>query len=115
MMEQPLRSVPITEMVMSEMDAQYKTRILFYMRHELHCKVEPLEGKAGYYIQFPPGTREETYPGQSTQWNHRTTLRFPTGQTLARCISINVRDSKRSTTLLAFPNTILDGPEPPEE
>ncbi|HEY3993620.1 MAG TPA: hypothetical protein VGM01_12185 [Ktedonobacteraceae bacterium] len=99
---------------MSEMKGQYITRVLYYLRHELHCVVEPL-GDVGYHITFPAGTVEETYAGQSTQWTYMTLLRFPTGQEIDKYIKTRLSDMTKSTTTLGIPKRVLAGPEPPAE
>lgn len=89
-------------------------RVYWYLEHVLECKVES-EPDGRHHIIFPDGTVEEIYPGQSTLWTYKTTLRFPNGRTLSKYETVNIRDMTTISTLLAFPNTILDGPEPDEE
>lgn len=111
MIEQPVHVRDISEVVMTRMDPAYVRRVYWYLGHILGCKVTFLGELEGHRVEFPTGTREETYMGQSTQFTHRTTIRFPSGHTLTKYVTAMLPDTTRSVTLLAFPNTVLDGPE----
>lgn len=67
----------------------------------------------GYLIQFPAGTVEEVYAGQSTPRTFRTLIRFPGGQRLTKYVVLSCRPVYRSLTMLAFPTELLEGPAPP--
>lgn len=97
---------------MDQIDPQYVTRVLWYLEQELRCRVTPLSPQQGYLIQFPAGTVEEIYAGQSTQWTYRTTIRFLDGRTLTKYVQTQLRLPHASRTLLAFPTGVLEGPEP---
>lgn len=109
----PLLSQPISEVEMDKMDPRYINRVKWYLEHELHCTVAPLSQREGYLVRFPAGTVEETYSGESTQWTHKTTIRFPDGATLQKYVTSALNPAQESQTMLAFPNSVLDGPEPP--
>jgi hypothetical protein len=109
----PLISQPISEIKMDKMDQQYVSRVQWYLEHHLHCRITSLSDREGYIILFPEGTVEETYMGQSTQWTRRTTIRFPDGATLQKYVTSPLNATQRGQTMLAFPNSVLDGPEPP--
>lgn len=107
-----LLSRPIGEMRMDQIDPQYVTRVLWYLEQELRCQVTPLSSQQGYLIRFPAGTVEEIYAGQSTQWTYRTTIRFLDGRTLTKYVQTQLSLPHASRTLLAFPTSVLEGPEP---
>lgn len=109
----PLLSQPISEVEMDKMDPKYIARVRWYLEQELHCTVTPLSQRDGYLIHFPEGTVEETYSGESTQWTHKTTIRLPDGTTLQKYVISPLNVAQRGQTMLAFPNTVLDCPEPP--
>lgn len=111
----PLLSRPIREIEMGRIDRQYVARVRWYLEHELHCSITYRRERGMYLICFPEGTVEETYGGQSTQWTHRTTLRFPDGTTLQKYVSSPLNSTQRSQTMLSFPHWVLDGPEPPRK
>lgn len=111
----PLLSRPICKLEMDKMDPQYVARVQWYLEHELQCSITYIREREKYLICFPEGTVEETYMGQSTQWTHRTTIRFPDGATLLKYVSSPLNSTQRAQTMLAFPNRILDGPEPPQQ
>lgn len=106
-----LLSRPLCEVEMDQMDQRYTTRVQWYLEHELHCRVTPLDDREGYLIEFPEGTVEETHRGQSTQWTHRTTIRLPDGTTLQKYVTAPLNPTLRGQTMLAFPTSILNGPE----
>ena len=108
-----LHSQPISDVKIDMMDQRYISRVQWYLEHDLHCKVTSLNEYEGYLVEFPEGTVEETYSGQSTQWTHRTTIRLPHGQTLQKYVTAPLNPTQRSQTMLTFPNSILNGPEPP--
>lgn len=105
MIEQPLSTKPITELHMSCIDEIYVRRVYWYLEHTLECKVES-EPDGRHHITFPDGTVEEVYPGQSTPWTYKTTIRFPNGRTLSKYKSVNVRNMMTATFLLYFPNVL---------
>ncbi|HEY0753640.1 MAG TPA: hypothetical protein VGD98_06730 [Ktedonobacteraceae bacterium] len=109
----PLLSRAITEIEMDRMDQRYVTRVKWYLEHELHCSITYMSEQGKYRVCFPEGTVEETYRGQSTQWTHRTTIRFPNGMTLQKYVSAPLNSMQRGQTMLSFPHGVLDGPEPP--
>lgn len=111
----PLLSRPIREIEMDRMEQRYVTRVQWYLERELHCSMTYLSERGKYLVRFPEGTVEETYRGQSTQWTHRTTIRFPGGTTLQKYVSAPLNSLQRSHTMLSFPHRVLDGPEPPVE
>jgi hypothetical protein len=103
----PVQVKPITELTMSRMEPKYISHVCAYLQNVLGCQVEQLaSGKT--HIRFPQGTVEETYMGQSTQWTHRTLIRFPTGQTLTKYVSVILHNPTQATTMLAFPNEVLE-------
>ncbi|HEY3993673.1 MAG TPA: hypothetical protein VGM01_12460, partial [Ktedonobacteraceae bacterium] len=104
-----LLSQPISEIAIDQVDQRYLTRVQWYLEHELQCKITPLAGRDGHLIVFPAGTVEETYEGQSTQWTHKTLIRFPGGSTLQKYVASPLNPTQRAQTMLAFPNSILDG------
>ncbi|HVU67779.1 MAG TPA: hypothetical protein VHD63_11640 [Ktedonobacteraceae bacterium] len=108
----PLLSQPISKMEMDRVEQRYVTRITWYLEHVLHCEITPLVGREGFLIHFPEGTVEETYGGQSTQWVRRTTIRLPGGQTLQKYVSAPLNPTLHGQTMLTFPTSILEGPEP---
>lgn len=107
----PLISRPISEMKMDKMEQHYVGRVQWYLEHDRHCHITSLSDREGYLILFPEGTVEETYMGQSTQWTRRTTIRFPDGATLQKYVTSPLNPTQSSQTMLAFPNSVLDGPE----
>lgn len=109
----PVLSRPISAIDIDEMEPQYVTRVQWYLEQELHCRVTYLREQGCYHISFPEGTIEETYPGQSTQWTHRTTIRLPDGTTLPKVVRAPLNATQHHQTMLAFPSRVLDGPEPP--
>ncbi len=109
----PLLSRPIREIEMDRIDQKYATRVQWYLEHELYCTVTCMGERDMYLIRFPEGTLEETYRGQSTQWTHCTTIRFPSGVTLQKYVSAPLNAMQRGQTMLSFPREVLDGPEPP--
>lgn len=113
--EQPLLSKPISEITIDQMDQHYITRVKWYLEHDLQCRMIPLSGQRGYLIQFPANTTEEVYAGQSTQWTYRTTIRLPNGITFTKYVLSPLNPTQHSQTMLAFPNAVLDGPEPPAQ
>ncbi len=113
--DKPLFSQPIHEVTISKIDQIYVTRVLWYLEHDLHCHVTALEGSQGFRITFPKGTLQETYAGQSTQWTHKTTIRFANGVTLRKYVVAPLNPTRHGLTSLAIPNTVLDGPEPPPD
>jgi hypothetical protein len=113
--DMPLRSTPISEVVISQMDQQYVSRVTWYLEHDLGCKVTYRGRQGGYHIQLPEGTVEAIYAGQSTQWTRRTTICFPCGQKLTRYILTPLNPLHPTCTMLAFPNDVLFGPEPPQQ
>jgi hypothetical protein len=108
-----LLSRPINTMAIDKIDQQYLARVVWYLEHELHCKMTPLANGEGHLIQFPAGTVEETYAGQSTQWTHKTTIRFPGGTTLQKYVASSIHPHQPAQTMLAFPRSILDALEDP--
>jgi hypothetical protein len=108
-----LRTTPISEVVMSQMDQQYVSRVTWYLEQVLHCRVTYRGRQGGYHIQLPAGTIEAIYVGQSTQWTRRTIICFPGGQKLTKYILTPFNPSHPTCTMLAFPNDVLEGPEPP--
>jgi hypothetical protein len=111
----PLLSQPIREIEMDRMDQRYVARVQWYLEQELRCSVTYLSERGKYLVRFPEGTVEETYRGQSTQWTHRTTIRFPGGETLQKYVSAPLNPTQRGQTMLSFPHGVLDGPEPPRQ
>lgn len=109
----PLLSRPIREIEMDRMEQRYVTRVQWYLEQELHCSITYMSERGKYLVRFPEGTVEETYRGQSTQWTHRTTIRFPGGTTLQKYVSAPLNSMQRGHTMLSFPHRVLDGPEPP--
>jgi len=107
-----LCSKPISEIVIGPVDARYVARIWWYLENKLGCKIKYLRGQNQYQITLPAGTEEHTYAGQSTQWTHRTTICFPTGQRLTKYVFVSLSKAEKSTTMLAFTNDVLFGPEP---
>jgi len=106
-----LRSKPISEVVISQVDQQYISRIIWYLEH-LGCKVT-YQGRPGeYQIQFPAGTTENVYAGRSTQWTHHTIICLPSGQRLTKYVVVSLPHVEKSITMVAFPNDVLFGPEP---
>lgn len=106
-----LLSQSISTIVIDKIDQQYLARVVRYLEHELHCKMTPLANGDGHLVQLPAGTVEETYAGQSTQWTHRTTIRFPGGTTLQKYVASSIHPNQRAQTMLAFPRSILDASE----
>ncbi len=107
-----LRSKPISELVIGPVDARYVARIWRYLENDLGCKMKYLRNQNQYHITFPAGTTENTYAGQSTQWTHITIICLPTGQRLTKYVLVSLPHLDKSTTMLAFPNDVLLGPEP---
>jgi len=101
-----LASKPIQEIVMSQIDRQYVIPIRRYLE-SLGCAVTLLDNGSGYRVQFPAGTQEETRAGLSTQFTHRTTVRFPNGKTLTKYVVVVMPQATSSATMLAFPNEVL--------
>src|ERR1700692_1071799 len=60
-----LRTTSISEVVMSQMDQQYVSRVTWYLEHDLGCRVTYRGRQGGYHIQLPEGTVEAIYAGQS--------------------------------------------------
>jgi hypothetical protein len=106
-----LHSKPINEIVMGSIGAEYVARVWRYLEH-LECKVTYLRDQKQYRITFPAGTTEHICAGQSTQWTHRTIICLPGGQRLTKYVFASLPYVDRSTTMLAFPNDVLFGPEP---
>jgi hypothetical protein len=106
----PLRQKPISDVVLNRIDAQYVEPCTRHLE-KLGCRVTFRGLQGGYHVQFPAGTVEEVYAGQSTQWTYRTTIRFPTGQTLTKYVCVQLPYINSSTTALAFPIDVLYGPE----
>src|SRR5437016_5653248 len=107
MLDQPLKVSPIQEIVMAQMDRAYVRRVYWYLEHVLGCKVTFLGELQGHKIEFPAGTVEEVYAGQSTSYTYRTIVRFPTGQTLTKYVSAILPAMDKYATMLAFPVTLL--------
>ncbi|SRR5258707_15696859 len=101
-----LQSKPISEIVISHVDQVYVTRIKSYLE-SLGCRVTYQGERGRYHIQFPEGTTDNTYAGQSTQWTHRTTIRLLGGQRLTKYVVVSLPKTDNSITMLAFPNDIL--------
>src|SRR5579859_6118715 len=95
-----LLAQPISAIEIDKVDQQYITRVKWYLEHELHCRMLPLIDRDGYLVTLPEGTLEETYAGQSTQWTHRTTIRFPSGITLQKYMVSPLNPSQRAQTML---------------
>jgi hypothetical protein len=106
-----LQSTPISEVVIGRIELPFIARVWRYLE-SLGCKVTYLRDQNRYHILFPTGTAEDVYAGQSTQWTHRTTLRFPGGQMLTKYVVVSLPHVETSLTMLAFPNEVLFGPEP---
>lgn len=109
-----LRSRPISEIKIDSMERQYVTRVQWYLEQELHRRMTFLSDQRGYLIHFPEGTLEEVYPGQSTGWTYKTTIRFPNGATLTKYVTSPLSSTQRGLTMLTFPTALLEGPEPPQ-
>jgi hypothetical protein len=99
--------------VISPIDPQYLSRIRWYLERVLCCRMVTLPVQRGYLIHFPPGTVEEVYAGQSTPRTFRTIIRFANGITLTKYVTSPLNATLRGQTMLAFPNELLEGPEPP--
>lgn len=108
----PLSQKPISEVILSRVEAQYVEPITSYLEKVLGCRVTFRGMQGGYHVQFPEGTLELVYAGQSTQWTYRTTIHFPTGQTLTKYVVVSLPHLTKSSTALAFPIEVLYGPEP---
>src|SRR5258708_32763278 len=108
-----LQAKLISEVVISRIEFPYIVRVWRYLE-SLGCKVRYLRAQNEYHVTFPTGTTENVYAGQSTQWTHRTTIRFPSGQRLTKYVVVSLPHVERSTTMLAFPNEVLFGPELPQ-
>lgn len=102
---------PISELVIGPLETKYIGRVWRYLER-LGCRVQYLQARNAYHICFPEGTVEQVRAGQSTQWTHRTSLLFPAGEQLTKYVVVSLSCLDRSSTLLAFPNEILLGPEP---
>ncbi len=110
-----IKSSPIHDVVISHVSQQYGMRMKHYLE-DLGCRVTPYQGERGkYHIQFPAGTTENTYAGQSTQWTHRTVVFFPGGARITKFILTPLNPSYPSYNTLAFPNDVLFGPEPVQQ
>jgi len=108
--EQPLLSTPLREIEIDQVEQRYLTRVRFYLEQELQCCMIYVRERATYLIQFPEGTVEETYRGQSTPWTYRTNLRLPGGTTLQKYVTAPLNPMQRGRTMLAFPTRILESP-----
>jgi hypothetical protein len=106
-----LSSKPISEVVISRIEFPFIARVWRYLE-SLGCKVTYLSDQNGYHVIFPTGTTENVYAGQSTQWTHRTIICLPSGRRLTKYVVVSLPHVERSTTMLAFPNQVLFGPEP---
>lgn len=104
----PVKSTPITELTLSRMEPQYVKHVYRYLREVLGCVVTRIEETGETSLTFPPGVVEEVYAGQSTQWTYRTLIRFPTGQTLTKYVSVVLHNPTQTTTMLAFPVEVLE-------
>jgi hypothetical protein len=111
-----LQSRPIAEVRIDGFDQRYVTRVQWFLEHELQCSMIPMsDERGGYLIRFPPGTIEEVHMGASTQWTYETVIRFPSGITLKKYTRASLSETQKQRVDLAFPNKILDGPEPPRK
>lgn len=110
---QPVQTKQIGELVIGPIDPQHLSRIRWYLERVLSCHMVMLPAQRGYIIQFPAGTVEEIYAGQSTPRTFRTTIRFANGVTLAKYVFSPLHAGMRGQTVLAFPTSLLEGPEPP--
>ncbi len=73
-----LASVPIRELEINALDAQYVEPVRTYLARKLGCSLTYLvDGR--YLILFPPGTVEETWAGRSTCWTRGTVIRLASG------------------------------------
>jgi hypothetical protein len=112
--DQPVQVRPLGELVIGPIDPQYLSRIRWYLERVLSCRMVILPAQRGYVIQLPAGTVEEVYAGQSTPRTFRTTVRFANGVTLTKYVTSPLNATLRGQAMLAFPNELLEGPEPPE-
>src|SRR5258707_12437970 len=111
MKEVLIKSSPIYDVVISHVSEYYALSIQRYLEG-LGCRVTYQGQRGKYQIQFPAGTTENTYAGQSTQWTHRTVvILFPPGR-ITRFILTPLNPLYPAYNTLAFPNDVLFGPEP---
>ncbi len=103
---------PITEVIMGPMERQYVSRVTYYLEH-LGCRISPLSDSQGYHIYLPEGSMEEVILWKSTQWKYQTIINLPGGQKLSKYILTSFNPSRQSIVMLAFPISVLEGPEPP--
>src|SRR5258707_3689583 len=109
-----IKSSPIYDVVMSHVSEYYALSIQRYLEG-LGCRVTYQGQRGKYQIQFPAGTTENTYAGQSTQWTHRTVVFFPGGARITRFILTPLNPLYPAYNTLAFPNDVLFGPEPVQQ
>ena len=105
---EPLLSQPISEITIERLKRQFIARIRRYLEHELQCELTTLEN-GGYLIQFPQGTVEEIYAGESSLYSYNSTIRFPNGATLTKHVYYPINETQSSkTTTLHFPKSVLE-------
>jgi len=104
MIDEPIQTRPIEEVLMGPMDPKYIRHVYRFLQ-SIGCEISP--HGLGHRIRLPEGTVEEIYRGQSTAWTHKTLLRFPGGVTLTKYVSATLSHLDQTITMLAFPIKIL--------
>ena len=108
--DQLLRSKPISEVVISHVSEYYISSMTRYLEG-LECRVIPHQERGKYQIQFPTGTTENTYEGQSTRRAHRTVVILPGGARLIKFVLVPLNATYPVYCTLVLPNEVLFGPK----
>ena len=105
-----IKSAPLSEIVISHVSEYYALSIQRYLEG-LGCRVTYQGERGKYHIQFPAGTTENTYAGQSTQRTYRTVVILPGGKSITKFVLVPLNEAYPSYTTLAVPNDVLFGPK----
>jgi hypothetical protein len=108
--DQLLSSKPISEVVISHVSEYYISSMKRYLE-DLGCQVTYQGERGKYQIQFPTGTTENTYEGQSTRRAHRTVVILPGGARLMKFVLVPLNETYPVYCTLVLPNEILFGPK----
>jgi hypothetical protein len=97
----PLKSLPIQQACIEVEDGYYAWAENYFTC--IGCTFGYADNS--YFVGFPPGTVEETYPGRSTGYSAERTIRLPDGTTLTRFIMYN---GVTTRTTIAIPERRRD-------
>ncbi len=109
MKEVLIQSVPLSDIVISHVSEHYASSMKRYLE-SLGCRVTYWGERGKYHIQFPEGTTENTYAGQSTRRTHRTIVTLPGGTRLIKFVLVPLNDTYPVYCTLVLPNEVLFGP-----